>query len=150
MTKVGHAMEGGIPKSPRPVRRIRPKGERQRTGWFRGDFRGPSRALRCPADGTLPTTNLEVTMKMVKSLLLGSAAGLVAVAGAQAADLPVKAKPVEYVKGCSIYGAGVFYIPGTDNCIKIGGWGRGENAFQTNNSDAMFHSGARGPEKPNP
>ena len=58
--------------------------------------------------------NLEVTMKMVKSLLLGSAAGLVAVAGAQAADLPVKAKPVEYVKICSIYGAGFFYIPGTD------------------------------------
>ena len=45
-------------------------------------------------------------MKMVKSLLLGSAAGLVAVSGAQAADLPVKAKPVEYVKICSLYGAG--------------------------------------------
>jgi len=60
-------------------------------------------------------------MKMVKSLLLGSAAGLVAVAGAQAADLPVKAKPVEYVKVCSLYGAGFFYIPGTDTCIKLGG-----------------------------
>jgi hypothetical protein len=60
-------------------------------------------------------------MKMVKSLLLGSAAGLVAVAGAQAADLPVKAKPVEYVKICSLYGAGFFYIPGTDTCIKLGG-----------------------------
>jgi len=60
-------------------------------------------------------------MKVVKSLLLGSAAGLVAVAGAQAADLPVKAKPVEYVKICSLYGAGFFYIPGTDTCIKLGG-----------------------------
>ena len=30
-------------------------------------------------------------MKMVKSLLLGTAAGFVAVAGAQAADMPVKA-----------------------------------------------------------
>jgi len=60
-------------------------------------------------------------MKMVKSLLLGSAAGLVAIAGAQAADLPVKAKPVEYVKVCSLYGAGFFYIPGTDTCIKLGG-----------------------------
>jgi hypothetical protein len=37
-------------------------------------------------------------MKMVKSLILGSAAGLIAVSGAQAADLPVKAKAVEYVK----------------------------------------------------
>jgi len=61
-------------------------------------------------------------MKMVKSLLLGSAAGLVAVAGAQAADLPVKAKPVEYVKVCSAYGAGFYYIPGTDICLRIGGY----------------------------
>jgi hypothetical protein len=68
-------------------------------------------------------------MKMVKSLLLGSAAGLVAVAGAQAADLPVKAKPVEYVKVCSIYGAGFWYIPGTDTCIKLGGWVRWEVGF---------------------
>jgi hypothetical protein len=65
-------------------------------------------------------------MKMVKSLLLGSAAGLVAVAGAQAADLPVKAKAVEYVKVCSLYGAGFYYIPGTDTCIKIGGFVRTE------------------------
>jgi hypothetical protein len=63
-------------------------------------------------------------MKMVKSLLLGSAAGTVAIAGAQAADLPVKAKPVEYVKICSLYGAGFYYIPGTDICMKIGGYVR--------------------------
>jgi hypothetical protein len=83
-------------------------------------------------------------MKMVKSLLLGSAAGLVAVAGAQAADLPVKAKPVEYVKVCSIYGAGFFYIPGTDTCIKIGGWVRAEYAFQSGNSDVPFNQGGSG------
>jgi hypothetical protein len=65
-------------------------------------------------------------MKMVKSLLLGTAAGLVAMTGAQAADLPVKAKPVQYVKICSLYGAGFYYIPGTDTCIKIGGWARAE------------------------
>ena len=65
-------------------------------------------------------------MKMVKSLLLGSAAGLVAVTAGQAADLPVKAKPVEYVKICSLYGAGFYYMPGTDLCIKIGGWVRAE------------------------
>ncbi len=65
-------------------------------------------------------------MKMVKSLLLGSAAGLVAVAGAQAADLPVKAKPVLYVKICSLYGVGFYYIPGTDTCLKVGGWVRAE------------------------
>ncbi len=61
-------------------------------------------------------------MKMVKSLILGSAAGLLAMGGAQAADLPVKAKAVEYVKICSLYGAGFYYIPGTDTCIKLGGY----------------------------
>ncbi len=73
-------------------------------------------------------------MKMVKSLLLGSAAGLVAVAGAQAADLPVKAKPVQYVKICSLYGAGYYYIPGTDTCIKIGGYVRAEWDVQAGGS----------------
>src|SRR5262245_7398988 len=62
----------------------------------------------------------EVQMKMVKSLLLGSAAGLTAVTGAQAADMPVKARPVEYVRICSLYGEGFFYIPGTDTCLKLG------------------------------
>jgi hypothetical protein len=63
-------------------------------------------------------------MKMVKSLLLGGAAGLLAVAGAQAADMPVKAKAVAYVKICSLYGDGFFYIPGTDTCLKISGFAR--------------------------
>ena len=61
-------------------------------------------------------------MTMIKSLVLGSAAGLIAMSGAQAADLPVKAKAVEYVRICSLYGAGFFYIPGTDTCIKLGGY----------------------------
>src|SRR5688500_4589954 len=73
-------------------------------------------------------------MKMVKSLLLGSAAGLVALTGAQAADLPVKAKPVEYVKICSLYGAGFYYIPGTDTCIRIGGHIRAEVSFNSRGS----------------
>ena len=71
-------------------------------------------------------------MKMVKSLILGSAAGLVAMSGAQAADLPVKAKAVEYVRICSLYGAGFYYIPGTDTCIKLGGYLRVETTFNGN------------------
>ena len=63
-------------------------------------------------------------MKMMKSLLLVSAAGLVAVSGAQAADLPKKAKAVEYVKACSLYGAGFYYVAGTDICMKIGNYVR--------------------------
>ena len=73
-------------------------------------------------------------MKMVKSLLLGSAAGLVAIAGAQAADLPVKAKPVQYVRICTLYGDGFYYIPGTDTCIKIGGYVRAEWNYQAGGS----------------
>src|SRR5476649_1117706 len=68
-------------------------------------------------------------MKMVKSLILGSAAGLIAMSGAQAADLPVKAKAVEYVRICSLYGAGFFFIPGTDTCIKLGGYLRADVTF---------------------
>jgi len=71
-------------------------------------------------------------MKMVKSLLLSSAAGLVAVSTGQAADLPVKAKPVEYVKVCSLYGAGFYYMPGTDICIKLGGYVRAEVGYNDN------------------
>ncbi len=61
-------------------------------------------------------------MSTIKSLILGSAAVIAASAGAQAADLPVKAKAVQYVKICSLYGAGFYYIPGTDTCIKLGGY----------------------------
>lgn len=70
-------------------------------------------------------------MKLVKSLLLGSAAGFAAVAGAQAADLPMtKAAPVDYVRVCSVHGAGFFYIPGSDTCIKLSGRVRAEFAYQ--------------------
>ena len=69
-------------------------------------------------------------MTMIKSLILGSAAGIIALSGgAQAADLPVKAKAVEYVRICSLYGAGFFYIPGTDTCIKLGGYVRVDTTF---------------------
>jgi len=66
---------------------------------------------------------------MVRNFVLGSAAGLLAIGGAQAADLPVKAKAVEYVRICSLYGAGFFYIPGTDTCIKLGGYLRVDTTF---------------------
>ncbi|WP_413993092.1 porin [Labrys okinawensis] len=58
----------------------------------------------------------------MKSLLLGAAAGIAAIGAAQAADLPMtKGEAVEYVKVCSTFGPGFFYIPGSDTCLKIGG-----------------------------
>lgn len=62
-------------------------------------------------------------MKIKQSLLVGFAS-FVAVAGAQAADLPGKAAPAEYVRICDTYGAGFFFIPGTDTCLRIGGFVR--------------------------
>src|SRR5215475_3074711 len=87
---------------------------------------------------------MEVEMKMAKSLLLGTAAGLVAVAGAQAADMPVKAAPVQYVKICNLYGDGFYYIPGTDICLKVGGYVRGEYAWNAGASQTNdpFQGGA--------
>jgi hypothetical protein len=83
-------------------------------------------------------------MKMVKSLLLGSAAGLVAIVGAQAADLPVKAKAVQYVKICTLYGDGYYYIPGSDTCIKVGGYIRADYGYNNTGARTANYSGVAG------
>lgn len=66
----------------------------------------------------------------IKSLLLGSAAALVAVTGARAADAIVVAEPepVDYVRVCDVYGKGFYYIPGTETCLSVNGYVR----FQVN------------------
>ncbi|TWB86071.1 porin-like protein [Bradyrhizobium macuxiense] len=70
-------------------------------------------------------------MKLTRTLILGAAAAL-AGAEARAADLPAKAKPIEYVKVCSLYGPGFYYIPGTDTCIKLGGYLRAWTTVRSN------------------
>lgn len=71
-------------------------------------------------------------MNFTKGILLGSAASLLSFAAAQAADLPSKkSAPVEYVKVCSAYGSGFFFIPGTDTCLKIGGRVRADYSYVT-------------------
>ena len=57
----------------------------------------------------------------VKTLLLGTAAAFAVIGGAQAADLAVAVEAVDYVKVCDAFGAGFYYIPGTDTCLKIAG-----------------------------
>jgi porin-like protein len=83
-------------------------------------------------------------MKIMKRLLLGSTAGLVAVSGTQAADLPVKAKPVQYVKICSLYGDGFYYIPGTDVCLKIGGYVQADYGWNHAGNGQPHYNGANG------
>jgi hypothetical protein len=70
----------------------------------------------------------------IKSLLLGSAAALAVVSGAQAADAIVAAEPepMEYVRVCDAFGTGYFYIPGTETCLQIGGWVRAQVDFGPN------------------
>jgi len=62
----------------------------------------------------------------MKTFLLGSAAALGVSGVAQAADLATVtyAEPVDYVRVCDAFGAGFYYIPGTDTCLRIGGYVR--------------------------
>src|SRR5256885_3232110 len=81
-------------------------------------------------------------MPITKRMLLGSAATLTAIASAQAADLPVKAKAVEYVKVCSLYGEGFYYIPGTEICLKIGGYVRANYRWNATGGGQPHYTGA--------
>ncbi|MCR4267919.1 porin [Nitratireductor sp. ZSWI3] len=67
----------------------------------------------------------------LKSLLIGSAALMAAATGAKAADPIVvpEPEPMEYVRVCDVYGAGFFYIPGTETCLKISGMVRYQMGF---------------------
>ena len=66
--------------------------------------------------------------------LLGTAAGLMVATGAYAADLPGDAAPaaVDYVKVCDAYGAGFFYIPGTETCLRVKGRVRAGMSYTNN------------------
>jgi hypothetical protein len=68
--------------------------------------------------------------KLLTSMAFG-AAGVALAGGAQAADLPTrKAAPAEYVRICNAFGAGFFYIPGTDTCLKVIGAVRGDYYYR--------------------
>ncbi len=82
----------------------------------------------------------------ITSLLIASTAALSSVTVAQAADAIVAAEPepMEYVRVCDAFGTGYFYIPGTETCLKVGGYVRvqldarsdddfgGEGGYRTN------------------
>ena len=83
----------------------------------------------------------------IKSLLLGSAAALAAVSGAHAADAIVAAEPeaMEYVRVCDAFGTGYFYIPGTETCLKIGGYVRTQlNYDEARGDDNELNAFTRG------
>ncbi|UVK48803.1 porin (plasmid) [Mesorhizobium sp. AR07] len=73
----------------------------------------------------------------INSLLVGSAAALTAISGARGADAELG--PAEHVKICDVYGAGYFYIPGTETCLRIGGYVR----YDIGAGDLGSNDGAR-------
>jgi len=73
---------------------------------------------------------MDSNMKLT-SLLLSSAAVLVA-GSAFAADLPAKkAAPAAAVVACPAFGAGFFQLPGSDTCISFNGYMRAQMGFQS-------------------
>ena len=64
-------------------------------------------------------------LRVARRLVLGAVAGIFAAAGAQAADNG-STGAVEYVRVCTLYGAGFWYVPGTDTCLKVGGYVRAQ------------------------
>src|ERR1700722_10552047 len=115
-------------------------------------------AVRRKTDPTPTTSNWRSHMTLIKSILLGSAAGLVAVASAQAADLPTrKAAPVEYVRVCNVGGITGWTMPGSDTCVKISGFmtahfiaGNASNQFNSASSNAALVPIAAALGSPNP
>ncbi|MBT9291732.1 porin [Prosthecodimorpha staleyi] len=87
---------------------------------------------------------------MKKISLAMFAATMAAASSASAADLgrPAPAA-VDYVKVCDAYGEGFFYIPGSQTCLKIGGYVRAE--YRVWNTDTNFgalyglSNGVKGP-----
>jgi hypothetical protein len=84
----------------------------------------------------------------LKSLLFGSAAVLAAGTGAQAADLPT-VEPVEYVRICDAFGTGYYYIPGTDTCLKVGGYVRSESHWVDGDVDVFYGRRSNGLQQAN-
>ena len=55
-----------------------------------------------------------------EALLLGAAVSLAPVA-ASSEPLPIAEPAEQYVRICDAFGAGFFYIPGTDTCLSSAG-----------------------------
>ena len=78
------------------------------------------------------------------SLALATPAVLIA-GGAYAADLPTnRAAPIQYVRVCDAYGSGFFFIPGTDTCLRVGGYVRVEAQYTPGRTIVSPVSGAPG------
>ena len=85
-----------------------------------------------------------------KAAAVAVIAGITSINAALASDLPAeKGSAVEYVKVCSQFGKGFFYLPGSDTCLKIGGDMRasyrvyGGTGFGRNDDRSAFNAQMR-------
>ncbi len=62
------------------------------------------------------------------------------VANAADAIVATEPEPMEYVRVCDAYGVGYFYIPGTETCLKIGGYVR----FDSNYGESPYSGESNG------
>ncbi len=78
----------------------------------------------------------------IRTRLFCSSAALMISTGAYAADAIVAAEPepMEYVRVCDAFGKGYFYIPGTETCLKIGGYVR----FDSNYGESPYSGESNG------
>src|SRR5262249_47037394 len=83
-----------------------------------------------------------VAMTTVRVVLLGAAAALATITAVQAADMPVKAKPIQYVKICTPYGDGFYYVPGTNTCLKLGGVVRVQAEYNAGSGGTAIGNGS--------
>jgi hypothetical protein len=70
-------------------------------------------------DRHLETTMWSLINKVRTTAVGGALRAMIAAAGLWVglAATPGHAQPVDYVRICTLYGAGFFYIPGTDTCV---------------------------------
>src|SRR5579864_1767597 len=76
-------------------------------------------------------------LRFARCLLVGTASAIIATAGAQAADSE-SVKSAEYVKVCTLYGAGFWYVPGTDTCLKLGGYVRAQAGVNGDGNEVVI------------
>ncbi len=69
-------------------------------------------------------------MKLVKSLILGSAAALSRGRRSTGGRSSRQGQSGRVREGLLLYGPGFYYIPGTDTCIKLGGYLRARRRRQ--------------------
>ncbi len=101
--------------------------------WMMGSGQGPSSAY-----DTQGVSHMNFKFAIVAAAVLGAASS------AQAADLAKKAPAAaNYVKVCDAYGAGFFYIPGSETCLQIGGYVYAQYGVYKNSASYGFGYGIR-------